>query len=131
MIAADTSVVVRHLVGSPIDQARRATRLLEREERVGLPLVVLVEAAHVLRTQYGVDRSEIVEALLALVTRENVEVIGLPTRDAVEALAAARAMPDRPIPDALIVHQARSARALPIHTFDRAMHRYGVPVAEP
>jgi predicted nucleic acid-binding protein len=131
VISADTSVVVRHLVGSPPDQARRATRLIEGQEQVGLPVIVLVEAAHVLRTQYGVSRSDVVEALLALITRENVEIVGLATRDAVEAFAAARAMPDRPIPDALIVYAARAGRALPIYTFDRGMGRYGIPVAEP
>lgn len=131
MISADTSVVVRHLVGSPPDQARRASRLLEGSEHVGLPVVVLVEAAHVLRTQYRVARADILEALLALVTRENVDVLGLPTRDAIEALVAARAMPDRPIPDALILYTARSGRALPVYTFDHSMGRYGIPVAEP
>jgi predicted nucleic acid-binding protein len=131
VISADTSVVVRHLVGSPDDQARRASRLLEGAERVGLPIVVLVEAAHVLRTQYGVAREDAVEALLALVTRENVEVLGLATRDAIEALVAARAMPDRPIPDALILYAARAGGALPVYTFDRGMSRYGIPTAAP
>jgi predicted nucleic acid-binding protein len=131
VISADTSVVVRHLVGSPPDQAKRATRLLEGSEPVGLPVVVLVEAAHVLRTQYGVARGDVVDALLGLVTRENVDVLGLATRDAVEALAAARTMSDRPIPDALILYMARAARALPLYTFDRGMRRYGIPVAAP
>ena len=131
MISADTSVVVRHLVGSPPDQAKRATALLEGEEQVGLPVVVLVESAHVLRTQYGIDRADVLEALLGLITRENLEVLGLATRRAIEALAAARSAPARPIPDALILHGARAAGALPLYTFDRGMARYGIAVAEP
>jgi predicted nucleic acid-binding protein len=131
VIAADTSVVVRYLVGSPSDEAGRAMRLIEDAEQVALPVVVLVEAAHVLRTQYGLGRSDVVDALLALITRENIEVVGLSTRDAIEALVAARAMPDRPLPDALILHAARAARALPVYTFDRGMSRYGIPVAQP
>jgi hypothetical protein len=61
--AADTSVVVRYLVGSPPDQAARAARLIEGAGQVALPVVVLVEAAHVLRTQYGLGRSEVLDAL--------------------------------------------------------------------
>jgi predicted nucleic acid-binding protein len=131
VIAADTSVVVRYLVGSPPAQASRAARLIEDAEQVALPVVVLVEAAHVLRTQYGLGRSDVVDALLALITRENIEVVGLATRDAIEALVAARAMPERPIPDAFILHAARAARALPVYTFDRGMSRYDIPVAQP
>lgn len=131
MIAADTSVVVRYLVGSPADQAGRARRLIEGEQQVALPVVVLIEAAHVLRTQYGLARSDVVDALLELITRENIEVVGLATRDAIEALVAARAMPDRPLPDALIVYSARAARSLPVYTFDRGMRWYGIPVAQP
>jgi predicted nucleic acid-binding protein len=131
VIAADTSVVVRYLVGSPVEQAGRAVRLIEGEQQVALPVVVLVEAAHVLRTQYGLPRSDVVDALLELITRENIEVVGLATRDAIEALVAARAMPDRPAPDALILFMARAARTLPVYTFDRGMGRYGIPVAQP
>jgi predicted nucleic acid-binding protein len=129
--AADTSVVVRYLVGSPPDQAARAARLIEGAGQVALPVVVLVEAAHVLRTQYGLGRSEVLDALLELITRENIEVVGLATNDAIEALVAARATPERPIPDALILYAARAARSLPVYTFDRGMGRYGIPVAQP
>ncbi len=131
MISVDTSVVVPHLVGSPPSEARRATTLLEGSEPVALPVTVLVETAHVLRTQYGIGRGDVVEALLALVTRENVDVIGLDTDETIEALVAARSQPGRPIPDALILHQARAARALPLYTFDTGMGRYGIPVAAP
>lgn len=131
MISADTSVVVRYLVGSPAGQARRAARLIDGSETVALAIVVLVETAHVLRTQYGVARSAVIEALLELVRRDNVVVLGLSTDEVTDALVRARAMPGRPIPDALITAMARAAGAVPLHTFDRTMSRYGVPVAEP
>jgi predicted nucleic acid-binding protein len=131
VISADTSVVVRYLVGSPASQARRAARLIDGSETIALSVVVLVETAHVLRTQYGVARSAVIEALLELVRRENVGILGLSTDDVTDALVRARAMPGRPIPDALITAIARAAGAVPIYTFDRAMSRYGVPVAEP
>jgi predicted nucleic acid-binding protein len=104
---------------------------MEGEERVGLPVTVLVETAHVLRTQYGVSRADVVEALLALVTRDNTETLGLPRRETVEAFVAARSAPGRPIPDVLILYAARAARALPLYSFDKGMAAYGIAVAEP
>ena len=131
MICADTSVVVRYLTGRPSGQARRAAAVIDGPADVALSLVSVVETAHVLRTQYGVARAAIVEVLLDLVRRENVQVLGLPHDDVVEALVLARAMPGRPIPDALIAIGARSAGALPLATFDRQMRRYGVPTLQP
>ena len=131
MICVDTSVVARYLTGRPAAQARRAAAVIDGAAEVAISLVSVVETAHVLRTQYGVDREAIVETLLDLIRRENVQVLGLPHDDVVEALVLARAMPGRPIPDALIAIGARSAGALPLVTFDRQMARYGIPTREP
>lgn len=131
MICADTSVVVRYLTGRPSGQARRAAAVIDGPADIALSLVTIVETAHVLRTQYGVTRRAIVDALLDLIRRENIEVLGLPHDDIVEAMVLARAMPGRPIPDALIAIGARSVGALPLVTFDRQMTRYGVPTLEP
>jgi predicted nucleic acid-binding protein len=131
VIAVDTSVVVRYLVGTPTDQAARAARLIDGPETVAVSLVVLVETAHVLRTQYGVARADVVDALLDLVRREDVAVLGMTTADTTDALVRARSQPGRPIPDALIAIAARAAGALPLVSFDRTMARYGVAVTEP
>jgi predicted nucleic acid-binding protein len=133
------------LLGSPIrtdsppDQAKRAARLIEGSERIGVSVVVLVETAHVLRTQYALGRADVVDALLGLITRENVEVLGLATRDVIEALASAPTMADRPIPDALILSMARAARALPClylrqtdaHVRDSGRHTLNQSAGEP
>ena len=131
MIGLDSSVVVRYLVGSPPDQANRASALIEGAEALGLPLVVLVETAHVLRTQYRVDRADIVNVLIDLVTRESVSVLGLPKADTLEALVRARSLPGSPIPDAFIAASARVAGAIPVYSFDADFRRHGVPVATP
>jgi predicted nucleic acid-binding protein len=54
VIAIDTSVLVRYVVGSPPDQARAAGALIEAGEEIGISPVALVECVHVLRTQYAV-----------------------------------------------------------------------------
>ena len=131
MISVDTSVVVRYLVGTPAAQAKRAAGLIDGVRELGLPLVALVETAHVLRTQYGVDRADVVEVLIELLTRENVQLLGLPKTDALAALVRARALPGSPIPDALIAATAAWADALPLYTFDLEFSRHGIAVASP
>lgn len=131
MIAIDTSVLVRYLVGSPKAQAARANHLIEGEERIGVPLVALVEAAHVLRTQYALVPEAVIGLLVDVLQRRNIELLGMRTEAAVAMLVRARALPGRPLPDALIVAAAIEANALPIVTFDRDMHRYGVATREP
>lgn len=132
MIGVDTSVVVRYLVGTPVAQARRAAALIDDDaQEIGVSVVALAECAHVLRTQYDVDGADILDSLISFVQRENVRVLGLRTDLLVEMLVRARSMPDRPIPDAMIVAAALAADALPLATFDRDQARYGIAVREP
>ncbi len=131
VIGADTSLIVRYLVGTPAAAARRAARVIDGSERIGLSLVALVECAHVLRTQYGVDQADIIASLVELLLRENVVLLGMRNEAAVDALVQARRLPGRPIPDALIVAASREAGASPLVTFDRSMQAYGFPMREP
>lgn len=131
MISADTSVIVRYLVGTPPTQAKRASELIDGSSDIGLPLVALVETAHVLRTQYGVERTDIVDVLVELLTRENVTPLGLPKADALTALVRARSLPGSPIPDAFIAATANWASALPLYSFDEDLHRHGVAIEAP
>ncbi len=131
MIGADTSVLVRYLVGTPAAQAKRAAKLVDGDGEIGVSPVALAECAHVLRTQYGIQRSDIIDSLIGLAQRENVHVLGLRTELLVEMLVRARSLPGRPIPDAMIVAATLAADALPLATFDRGQARYGVAVREP
>jgi predicted nucleic acid-binding protein len=132
VIAADTSVLVRYLVGSPAAEARLAARLIDADGReIGVSPVALAECAHVLRTQYEVPQRDIIDGLIALVQRENVRVLGLRADALVEMLVRARGMPGRPIPDAMIVAAAMVSDATALATFDRGQARYGYPVEVP
>lgn len=131
MISVDTSVVVRYLVGDPADQAGRAQTVMEGAESVAIPVVVLLETAHVLRTQYGVDRRDVLDTLLELVTRANVEILGVSRGLLVEALVRAPDLPGSPLPDALVAASVRDAGAVPLFTFDGDLARHGIPVREP
>ena len=131
MIAIDTSVLVRYLVGTPTDQARRAAILVDGDEEIGVSPVALAECAHVLRTQYGVEQADIIDGLIGLVQRENARILGGRTDIVVEALVRVRALPGRPIPDALIVAAAHDAGAATLATFDGERRRYGFAISEP
>jgi predicted nucleic-acid-binding protein len=131
MIGVDTSVIVRYLVGTPVDQAGRAAGLIDGDQELGVSIVALVETAHVLRTQYGVPRADLVDTLIDLVTRENLITLELSKPDVLEALVAARSFPSAPIPEALIVAASRSGGAVPVYTFDRDLGRLGAPIGSP
>lgn len=132
MIGIDTSVVVRYLVGTPTDQATRAAALIDDvDQEIGVSMVALAECAHVLRTQYEIDPQDIIDSLVGLIQRENVRVLGIRADILVEMLVRARALPGRPIADALIVAASVAADAVPLATFDRGQARYGVAVLTP
>jgi predicted nucleic acid-binding protein len=131
VIGADTSVLVRYLVGTPPAQARRAARLIDGDEEIGVSVVALAECAHVLRTQYGIGQGDIIESLIGLVQRENVRVTDARADILVAMLVRARGLPGRPIPDALIVAAAVAADAIPMTTFDAAQRHYGIATREP
>jgi predicted nucleic acid-binding protein len=131
VIAVDTSVLVRYLTDDPPEMARRARTLLDADERHGIPIVVLLETAHVLRTQYDVPRPDILDVLLAFVPRVDVETLGLAKDAVIEALARARTLPGIPLADALVVATARAAGAEAFVSFDRGIGRHGLRVIEP
>jgi predicted nucleic acid-binding protein len=132
VIGIDTSVIVRYLVGTPEDQARRAAAMVDDDGvQVGVSVVALAECAHVLRTQYGVGQRDIIDALIDFVQRENVHVVDAQADVLAAMLVRARSMPGRPIPDALIVAAMAAADAVPLATFDADQARYGVPTREP
>ena len=132
MIGIDTSVVVRYLVGTPEDQASRAAALIDDDGvSIGVSVVALAECAHVLRTQYGIEQRDIVDALIDFVRRENVHVVDAQAELLAAMLVRARSMPGRPIPDALIVAALAAAGAVPLATFDRDQRRHGAPTREP
>jgi predicted nucleic acid-binding protein len=131
VIAADTSVIVRYLVGTPVAQARQAAKLIDDDMDIGISPVALAECAHVLRSQYDVPARDVVESLIDLVQRENIRMLGVSTELVVQHLVLARSMPGRPIADALIVAAAVAGGAEALATFDRDQRRYGIPTRQP
>ena len=111
--------------------ALRARTFIDGADSLGLSTLVLLETGHVLGSHYGVRRDDALEILLDFVTLRNLEVLGLPKEVAIQALARARQYESAPFADSLIASTAEVAGAEAIVTFDRQMHRHGLPVLEP
>ena len=65
MISVDTNVLVRLLTNDDPAQARRAARIMEKED-IFIPKTVLLETEWVLRHAYKIERSNILTAFRTL-----------------------------------------------------------------
>lgn len=122
MIAVDTNVLVRLLVGDDPSQATKAQSLFDRAADRGVSVwvsdTVLVELVWTLSRAYARDRREIVKALRALSSHGTVVL---------ESPAAARAATDAyehgpaDFADCLLSVKAQAAGCDQLATFDRGM----------
>ncbi len=71
----DSNVLVRHLVGDPPDMAARATAYLRKERALLVTDLIFAETIYVLESFYEVSRSNIRDAMQALITMESVSVL--------------------------------------------------------
>ena len=126
MIAVDTNVLVRLLVGDDASQHARAARLFdEHADEAGalwVSQVVLVELAWVLARTYGRPREEIARAVRALSANSTVALEGA---EAVEQAVGLYERGRADFADCLLCARAHAAGCSRVVTFDRAMR--GLP----
>ena len=125
----DTSIVVRYLTNDPPAMARVGAEVIEGEENLRITDVVLAETAYVLSTFYAMPREVIVDDLIELLRRENLETVNLDTDLACEALLLCRASGRTSFADALLWAEARTER-LPLHTMDQRFPDAGITVLQ-
>lgn len=77
MLGVDTNVLVRFLVRDDEAQFERARKLIKREvaagRRVFIGQLVLLETEWVLRSRYGLSKSQIVETISGLLATTDVQ----------------------------------------------------------
>jgi predicted nucleic-acid-binding protein len=120
VVAFDTNVVVRVLVGDDPAQTRRAERAFvehANSDGVFVSLVVLAETAWVLDAGYGWDRATIESRLRRLVRTRNVAV---EDTDLVEKALDEYRVGRAEVADYLILGKARQ-RAGELLTFDKRL----------
>jgi predicted nucleic-acid-binding protein len=122
VLAVDTSVLVRLLVGDDQAQRRAAMSRLRTMRRAGegalVGPVVLAETGWVLSSVYGYDRSAIVAALRGVLATPPFVVA---QRDAVIAALAAFERGPADFSDYLILELARLEGCSALLTFDRRL----------
>lgn len=120
----DTNVVARIVLGDDPQQAALAARQWLAGLRTGgifLPVVVLMEVVWVLARTAKLSRERILSELQRLTDMEGVWVENVPVvRRAIQLYANSSA----DFADCLVLESARSADALPVHTFDRRFARH-------
>jgi predicted nucleic acid-binding protein len=127
----DTNLIVRYLRDDPPEQAERAARVIESDLSLTVSEVTLAEAGYVLIHHYGQDRAAVVDALIELLQRENIEARGLDTDVAVAALGMCRDSGRVNFADALLWAGARCDAPAAVYTFDRRFPTEGIERREP
>jgi predicted nucleic-acid-binding protein len=127
----DTNLVLRYLTGVPEDQFRRAQALIDSGTPLTVMAVVLVETAYTLRTQYGLSREQIVDALIEFVRRDNIRIDHLERDVVVEALRLCRPSNRVNFGDAMIWAGLRCTPSSLLHSFDRRFPAESVEIRRP
>ncbi len=127
----DANVLLRFLTGDPPELAGRASRLLERAERDGLPLrvhpVVVAETVWVLQSFYGYSKGEISAALVPLLEHPALRAEGARiVLDALETMASSNV----DFADAVLAETARS-RGECVVSFDKDFRKLEIEWREP
>lgn len=127
----DTSVLVRYFIGMPPDVAASAARLIEGDEPLLVTEVVLAETGYVLGSFYSLARDEIVDALVGLLGRPNIDTHVLDKTLAIEALLLCRPSRRVSFADALTWAVARSVDQGTIATPDARFPSEGIELRIP
>ncbi len=123
MIALDTNVLVRYLVGDDAEQAEAARSLLEglTSERPGfICREVAIEVVWVLERAYGFTRVRIADVLIELIATDSLAV---EAADDVARAALSYRQGGVGFSDLMVLSAAERAGATPLHTFDRGLAR--------
>ena len=124
MIAFDTNVMLRLLIVDDEAQAKRARMLLQRvidaNDKVLLPDIVLCELAWVLKSLYRQSRSEIVEVFLLLL---ETEPFSFANRSAVSQAVEQYEKGPADFSDYMIGCSATASGATTTYTFDASLRR--------
>jgi predicted nucleic-acid-binding protein len=116
----DTNVLIRHLIGEPIDQAEQATRTLSSRATLLLSDIVIAEAIYVLQKVYSVDRPTISDVMKSLIAFPSIQVVDEPTvLRALEVFVNHRLH----FVDAYLVASAESTGVNKVVSFDQGIDR--------
>ncbi|HEU0169428.1 MAG TPA: PIN domain-containing protein [Chloroflexota bacterium] len=123
---ADTNVLVRYLTGDPVQMARQARAIVENAGRLLVTEGILNETAYVLMSFYGMPRAAVVDLLVELVARSNVDTWQMDEERVTEALLLCRDSGRVSLADAMLWAVARSTPVRRVYTFDQRFPAEGL-----
>jgi predicted nucleic acid-binding protein len=126
----DTNVLVRYFTREPADMAAHAAALIDGGLRFTLSNVVLAETGFVLESVYRRPRQDIVQALIALVQKANMQPRGVQRSTLVEALRLCGPSRRVSFADALLWAEARDSAASVVYSFDREFPTTGIELRD-
>jgi predicted nucleic acid-binding protein len=126
----DANIVVRYLVADGTDLVARATALIESTQQLYIPAVILAEVGFVLTRVYKIDRVRVVDAMLDLMGRCNIEPYDISKDRAIEALRLCAPSARVSFTDAMLWATART-NGCKVWTFDKRFPAEGIAVSEP
>ena len=125
MKALDTNVLVRFLVNDDAEQAQQVYSLFKQAEndqqRLFVPLLVVLETIWVLQAVYGVDDPDILAALNDLLM---MPVLLFETPPVLHAFISVAKGNNFDLADLLITHAARGSNCDSVLTFDKKAAKF-------
>ena len=121
-------MVVRYLLRTPPELAQVSRRIIEEEDALAITHVAVTETAHVLTSVYRLPREPVVDALVGLLGRANIDTFRLEKHLVVQALLLCRPSGRVSFADALIWAAARSAGSIAVYSLDRRFPADGIEV---
>lgn len=131
MDAVDTNVLVRYFLQDDPEEGPAAARLMDGTRELGISLVALAETAFVLSRNYGVPREQVVDRLVELLRKRNIDLLGIDKALVASALLLCRPSGRINYADALINADARAHAVDRLYTFDERFPPEGLTLRQP
>lgn len=126
----DTSMIVRYLTGDPPDLAEVSAEMIDGVAPLLVTDVVIVETAYVLMSVYEVPRAAVVDGLIALLSKANIDTFRLGKDLALEALMHRRPAGRVSFADALVWGAGRSQANAAVCSLDEGLSDQGLAVMQ-
>ena len=124
----DTSVLIRYFAADDVPRALAAARLIDSEHELVVSTAVMLEAIHVLRTDYAFDNPALAQLLIRFLSRSNVRLTDADKGALISALFWTQSSSARRIGDAIVAAAAEQSSVDFIATFDEKMTSQFLPV---
>ena len=124
----DTSMIVRYLTGDPADLAEVAAQVIDTEEVLSVSDVVFVETAYVLTSVYKISREVVVDHLILLLQKQNIQPFALDKNIVLQALLLCKPSGRVSFADALVWAAAYSTEEKVVYSLDERFPADGIEV---